>query len=154
MDRTGVFSSRGGPGEVVVEGPLPGLAEELDPEIRRQSEKAAEELDMFAGGGSIPLEALPRGCGAYALDLNPVAHIIELCRLVYLQKDGKPDPKARAMSGPKKEEKSTELLALGKDRTPSRPTNTSRKVKAFAFVVVSMTATGEGNPPRAAQQQR
>ncbi len=43
-------------------------------------------LDMFAGGGAIPLEALRLGCEAYALDLNPVAHIIELCTLVYPQK--------------------------------------------------------------------
>ena len=46
-------------------------------------------LDMFAGGGSIPLEALRLGCEAYALDLNPVAHIIELATLVYPQKYGK-----------------------------------------------------------------
>ncbi len=59
-------------------------------------------LDMFAGGGAIPLEALRLGCDAYALDLNPVAHIIELCTLVYPQKYGKPDPTARGMSGPKK----------------------------------------------------
>src|SRR5438132_1932525 len=51
-------------------------------------------LDMFAGGGSIPLEALRLGCEAYALDLNPVAHIIELCSLVYPQKYGKADPSA------------------------------------------------------------
>jgi putative DNA methylase len=46
-------------------------------------------LDMFAGGGAIPLEALRLGCEAYALDLNPVAHIIELATLVYPQKYGK-----------------------------------------------------------------
>ena len=45
-------------------------------------------LDMFAGGGSIPLEALRLGCEAYAVELNPVAHIIELCTLVYPQKYG------------------------------------------------------------------
>ncbi|MCZ7543288.1 MAG: DUF1156 domain-containing protein [Anaerolineae bacterium] len=45
-------------------------------------------LDMFAGGGSIPLEALRLGCEAYALDLNPVAHLIELCTLVYPQQYG------------------------------------------------------------------
>ncbi len=45
-------------------------------------------LDMFAGGGSIPLEVLRLGCEAYAVDLNPVAHIIELCTLVYPQKYG------------------------------------------------------------------
>jgi putative DNA methylase len=57
-------------------------------------------LDMFAGGGAIPLEALRLGCEAYALDLNPVAHIIELCTLVYPQKYGKPDSTARGMTGP------------------------------------------------------
>ncbi len=57
-------------------------------------------LDMFAGGGAIPLEALRLGCEAYALDLNPVAHIIELCTLVYPQKYGRPDPSARGMTGP------------------------------------------------------
>jgi putative DNA methylase len=56
-------------------------------------------LDMFAGGGAIPLEALRLGCQAYALELNPVAHIIELCTLVYPQKYGKPDPNARGMTG-------------------------------------------------------
>jgi putative DNA methylase len=58
-------------------------------------------LDMFAGGGAIPLEALRLGCDAYALDLNPVAHIIELSTLVYPQKYGKPDPTACGMTGPK-----------------------------------------------------
>jgi putative DNA methylase len=64
-------------------------------------------LDMFAGGGAIPLEALRLGCDAYALDLNPVAHIIELCTLVYPQKFGKPDPNALGMSGPKNEKGET-----------------------------------------------
>lgn len=52
-------------------------------------------LDMFAGGGAIPLEALRLGCEAYALDLNPVAHLIELCTLVYPQRYGQPDPTAK-----------------------------------------------------------
>ncbi len=41
------------------------------------------------------------GCEAYALDLNPVAHIIELCTLVYPQKFGKPDPTTHGMTGSK-----------------------------------------------------
>src|SRR2546427_5485032 len=45
-------------------------------------------LDMFAGGGSIPLEAIRLGCESYAVELNPVAHIIELCTIVYPQKYG------------------------------------------------------------------
>src|SRR5215831_12584471 len=48
-------------------------------------------LDPFAGGGSIPLEALRLGCEAHAIDLNPVAHLIELCTLIYPQKYGQPD---------------------------------------------------------------
>jgi len=57
-------------------------------------------LDMFAGGGAIPLEAMRLGCEAYALDLNPVAYIIELCTLAYPQKYGKPDTNVRGMTGP------------------------------------------------------
>jgi adenine-specific DNA methylase len=48
-------------------------------------------LDPFAGGGAIPLEALRLGCVAHAVDLNPVAHLIEVCTLVYPQKYGQPD---------------------------------------------------------------
>ena len=48
-------------------------------------------LDPFAGGGAIPLEALRLGCDTHAVDLNPVAHLIELCTLVYPQKYGQPD---------------------------------------------------------------
>jgi adenine-specific DNA methylase len=45
-------------------------------------------LDPFAGGGSIPLEALRLGCESHALELNPVAYLILLCTLVYPQKYG------------------------------------------------------------------
>jgi len=51
-------------------------------------------LDPFAGGGAIPLEALRLGCETYAADLNPVAHLIELCTLVYPQKYGQPDSRS------------------------------------------------------------
>jgi putative DNA methylase len=60
-------------------------------DIRQGRAPRPKVLDMFAGGGAIPLEALRLGCDAYALDLNPVAHIIELCTLVYPQKYGNPD---------------------------------------------------------------
>lgn len=52
-------------------------------------------LDMFAGSGAIPLEASRLGCESYALELNPVAHLAELCVLVYPQKYGRPDTKIR-----------------------------------------------------------
>ena len=51
-------------------------------DVRRALVKAAhgEEpplvVDSFAGGGSIPLEALRLGCEAFASDLNPVACLI------------------------------------------------------------------------------
>jgi putative DNA methylase len=45
-------------------------------------------LDMFAGGGAIPLEAARLGCETYALDLNPVAHLIELCSVTFPQQFG------------------------------------------------------------------
>ncbi len=70
---------------------------------------------MFAGGGAIPLEALRLGCEAYALDLNPVAHIIQLCTLVYPQKYGKPDPNARGMTGPTNATNETTWGGLAKE---------------------------------------
>ena len=48
-------------------------------------------LDCFAGGGAIPLEALRLGCDVTAVDLNPVAHLIEKCVLEYPQRFGQPD---------------------------------------------------------------
>lgn len=46
-------------------------------------------LDPFAGGGSIPLEAMRLGCETYASDLNPVAVLIEKATLEYPQKYGR-----------------------------------------------------------------
>lgn len=48
-------------------------------------------LDCFAGGGAIPLEALRLGCDTTAVDLNPVAHLLEKCVLEYPQRFGQPD---------------------------------------------------------------
>lgn len=48
-------------------------------------------LDCFAGRGSIPLEALRLGCDTTAIDLNPVAHLIEKCVLEYPQRFGQAD---------------------------------------------------------------
>jgi putative DNA methylase len=45
-------------------------------------------LDMFAGGGAIPLEAARLGCEAIAVELNPVAHLIQRAMLEYPQKFG------------------------------------------------------------------
>jgi len=55
-------------------------------EIARALVKAANPdevpsvVDPFAGGGSIPLEALRLGCDAFAFDLNPVAiEVLRVC---------------------------------------------------------------------------
>ena len=43
-------------------------------------------LDMFAGGGAIPLEAMRLGCQAMANDYNPVAWFLLKCTLEYPQR--------------------------------------------------------------------
>jgi putative DNA methylase len=45
-------------------------------------------LDMFSGGGAIPLEAARLGCETHALDLNPVAYLIGLCTVSFPQHFG------------------------------------------------------------------
>ena len=42
-------------------------------------------VDLFAGGGAIPLEAARLGCDVTANELNPVAHLIERMMLEYPQ---------------------------------------------------------------------
>ena len=43
-------------------------------------------MDMFAGGGAIPLEAMRLGCQAIANDYNPVAWFLLKCTLEYPQR--------------------------------------------------------------------
>lgn len=67
----------------------------IDP-LRRYLQKAYPDgppkvLDCFAGGGAIPLEALRLGCDTTAVDLNPVAHLVEKCILEYPQRFGQPN---------------------------------------------------------------
>ena len=45
-------------------------------------------VDPFAGGGSIPLEALRVGCETFASDLNPVSGLILKTKLEGIQKQG------------------------------------------------------------------
>ena len=67
----------------------PGIVREARERIRRaHGGRAPKVLDLFAGGGAIPLEAARLGCESHALDYNPVAHLIELCTLVYPQTFG------------------------------------------------------------------
>jgi putative DNA methylase len=46
-------------------------------------------VDPFAGGGSIPLEALRIGADVFASDLNPVAHLLNKVMLEYIPKYGR-----------------------------------------------------------------
>lgn len=56
-------------------------------EIRRAfGERAPRVLDMFAGGGAIPLEAMRLGCDVTAIDYNPVAWFLLKCTLEFPQR--------------------------------------------------------------------
>lgn len=56
-------------------------------EIRKAFDgRAPRVLDMFAGGGAIPLEAMRLGCDVTAIDYNPVAWFILKCTLEFPQK--------------------------------------------------------------------
>lgn len=54
--------------------------------IRKQWGNPPKILDPFAGGGSIPLEALRLGCEVYSSDYNPVAVLIQKATLEWPQK--------------------------------------------------------------------
>ncbi|WP_263789499.1 DUF1156 domain-containing protein [Salinibacter sp.] len=56
--------------------------------VKEQYEDPPKVLDPFAGGGSIPLEALRLGAETYASDYNPVAVFIEKATLEWPQKFG------------------------------------------------------------------
>jgi len=64
------------------------LAQARDAILANHGGNAPRVLDMFAGRGTIPMEAARLGCDSFALDYSPVAHLIELCTLVYPQKYG------------------------------------------------------------------
>jgi putative DNA methylase len=56
-------------------------------EIRKAFDgRAPRVLDMFAGGGAIPLEAMRLGCDVTAIDYNPVAWFILKCTLEFPQR--------------------------------------------------------------------
>jgi putative DNA methylase len=69
---------------------MPELLEQAQALIRQaHNGRSPKVLDPFAGGGSMPLEALRLGAEATALDLNPVAYLALLGTLVYPQKFGR-----------------------------------------------------------------
>jgi adenine-specific DNA methylase len=68
-------------------------------------------LDPFAGGGSIPLEALRLGCETYASDYNPVAVFIEKATLEWPQKFGEMIPHPEKKPGVTGEVEKVNFLA-------------------------------------------
>jgi putative DNA methylase len=68
-------------------------------------------LDSFAGGGSIPLEALRLGCEAFASDLNPVACLILKVMLEDIPRYGLDFAEKLRQTGRKIKEKAEKELA-------------------------------------------
>lgn len=64
------------------------VAEARERILESHGGRTPKVLDMFAGGGAIPLESARLGCESHALDYSPVAHLIEMCTLVYPQTFG------------------------------------------------------------------
>lgn len=61
------------------------FAKKLHALLAKYRPNTPRTLDPFAGGGALPLEAERIGAEAYASDLNPVAHLIQLATLGYPQ---------------------------------------------------------------------
>lgn len=66
-------------------GPPSAIGEARREVLAANDGKPPAVLDMFAGGGAIPLEAARLGCQATAIELNPVAHLIEKVMLEFAQ---------------------------------------------------------------------
>ncbi|MGH9063010.1 MAG: DUF1156 domain-containing protein [Acidimicrobiales bacterium] len=67
-------------------GPQAAIDRARDEVLAANGGVAPKVLDMFAGGGAIPLEAARLGCEVTAVELNPVAHLIERAMLEYPQR--------------------------------------------------------------------
>jgi len=76
------------PWEAVKDGNAPVIQKAREVIREQFEEEQPRVLDPFAGGGSIPLEALRLGCETYASDYNPVAVFIEKATLEWPQKFG------------------------------------------------------------------
>jgi putative DNA methylase len=88
--------------------------------------RSPKVLDIFSGGGAIPLEAARLGCDSYAIEYNPVAHLVELCTLVFPQRFGAALADDVAMWGKR-------IIARLRDKTAAwYPPIDLKKVKAVA----------------------
>jgi putative DNA methylase len=66
-------------------GPESTIRKARDEVLAAHGGQAPKVVDLFAGGGAIPLEAARLGCEVTANELNPVAHLIERMMLEYPQ---------------------------------------------------------------------
>ena len=67
-------------------GPESTIRRARDEVLQANGGIAPKVVDLFAGGGAIPLEAARLGCEVTAIELNPVAHLIERVMLEFPQR--------------------------------------------------------------------
>jgi len=107
------------PWEAVANGGLPSLLQRARALIREAfGGRAPRVLDPFAGGGSIPLEAMRLGCETYALDYNPVAVLLNRCVLEYPARFGAPDTAPSVPLPPRDDSTPSPLLEDAPTRSP------------------------------------
>jgi putative DNA methylase len=109
---------------------MPELLEQAQALIRQaHNGRSPKVLDPFAGGGSMPLEALRLGCEATALDLNPVAYLALLATLVYPQQFGRDN----GSSGYRQTAKASGEAKTLREIAETADTTTSRLVEDVRF---------------------
>jgi putative DNA methylase len=107
------------PWEAVANGGSPSLLQRARALIRAAfGGRAPRVLDPFAGGGSIPLEAMRLGCETYALDYNPVAVLLNRCVLEYPTRFGAPDSVPSVPLPPRDDSTPSPLLEDAPTRSP------------------------------------
>jgi putative DNA methylase len=107
------------PWEAVANGGSPSLLQRARALIREAfGGRAPRVLDPFAGGGSIPLEAMRLGCETYALDYNPVAVLLNRCILEYPTRFGAPDSAPSVPLPPRDDSTPSPLLEDAPTRSP------------------------------------
>jgi putative DNA methylase len=107
------------PWEAVANGGSPSLLQRARALIRAAfGGRAPRVLDPFAGGGSIPLEAMRLGCETYALDYNPVAVLLNRCVLEYPTRFGAPDSAPSVPLPPRDNSTPSPLLEDAPTRSP------------------------------------
>jgi adenine-specific DNA methylase len=107
------------PWEAVANGGSPSPLQRARALIREAfGGRAPRVLDPFAGGGSIPLEAMRLGCETYALDYNPVAVLLNRCVLEYPARFGAPDSAPSVPLPPRDDSTPSPLLEDAPTRSP------------------------------------